>query len=324
MATLTFAKAERKQKKARIAIYGASGSGKTYTALSIATSLGKPIAFIDTERGSTSLYSDKFEFDVLELTQFHPDKFIEAIHAAEDANYGVIVIDSITHAWQEILNLVDARGGNSFTDGWGKIGTPLYKKLIDAILACKAHVIVCMRSKTEYAIEETVNASGKTVKAPKKIGTAPVMRPDTEYEFDLVCFMDEANNMTISKSRMGDTIPQRVNRPTSATGKSINQWLTSGKPEAPKTLTPLTALDEIARIIEAKDFVKTADRIRELFAYACAEIKARGMDCEGKPTSIKEAATSTDIMLGRCLNHDRTAAKMTSADDVIEGSESIH
>ncbi len=309
---LTFKKAERKQKKARIAIYGASGSGKTYTALSIATGLGKPIAFIDTERGSASLYSDKFDFDVLELAQFHPDKFIEAIHAAEDANYGVIVIDSITHAWQEILNLVDARGGNSFTDGWGKIGTPLYKKLIDAILACKAHVIVCMRSKTEYAIEETVNSHGKTVKAPKKIGTAPVMRPDTEYEFDLVCFMDEANNMTISKSRMGDTIPQRVNRPTFATGKAINQWLSSGKAEAPQQapkLTPLTALDEITRIIEADNFVKPADRIRELFNYACAEIEARGMDCEGKPNSMKEAATSTDIMLGRCLAHDRYPPK---------------
>jgi hypothetical protein len=306
---LTFTKAERKQKKARIAIYGASGSGKTYTALSIATGLGKPIAFIDTERGSASLYSDKFNFDVLELEQFHPDKFIEAIHAAEQANYGVIIIDSITHAWQEILNLVDARGGNSFTDGWGKIGTPLYKKLIDAILACKAHVIVCMRSKTEYAIEETVNASGKTVKAPKKIGTAPVMRPDTEYEFDLVCFMDEANNMTISKTRMGDTVPQRVNRPTAATGKLIAQWLMSGKEASPPpALTPLTALDEITRIIEADNFVKPADRIRELFAFACAEIKKRGMDCEGKPSSMKEAATSTDIMLGRCIDYDNKQA----------------
>lgn len=306
---LTFTKAERKQKKARIAIYGASGSGKTFTALSLATGLGKPIAFIDTERGSASLYSDKFNFDVLELEQFHPDKFIEAIHAAEQANYGVIIIDSITHAWQEILNLVDARGGNSFTDGWGKIGTPLYKKLIDAILACKAHVIVCMRSKTEYAIEETTNASGKTVKAPKKIGTAPVMRPDTEYEFDLVCFMDEANNMTISKTRMGDTVPQRVNRPTAATGKLIAQWLMSGKEAPPPpALTPSTALDEITRIIEADNFVKPADRIRELFAFACAEIKKRGMECEGKPSSMKEAATSTDIMLGRCIDYDNKQA----------------
>jgi hypothetical protein len=74
---------------------------------------------------------------------------------------------------------------------------------------------------------------------------------------------------------------------------------------APQKLTPLTALDEIGRIIEANNFVKPADRIRELFGYACAEIKARGMECEGNPNSMKEAATSTDIMLGRCLAHDR-------------------
>ena len=135
------------------------------------------------------------------------------------------------------------------------------------------------------------------------------MRPDTEYEFDLVCFMDEANNMTISKTRMGDTVPQRVNRPTAATGKLIAQWLMSGKEASPPpALTPLTALDEITRIIEADNFVKPADRIRELFAFACAEIKKRGMDCEGKPSSMKEAATSTDIMLGRCIDYDNKQA----------------
>ena len=73
----------------------------------------------------------------------------------------------------------------------------------------------------------------------------------------------------------------------------------------PAALTPLIALDEITRIIEAKDFVKTGDRIRELFTYACAEIKTRRMDCEGKPASMKEAANSTDIMLVRCLEYDR-------------------
>jgi hypothetical protein len=75
----------------------------------------------------------------------------------------------------------------------------------------------------------------------------------------------------------------------------------------PAALTLLVALDEIVRIIEANNFVAPADRIRELFGYACAEIKARGMECEGKPNSMKEAANSTDIMLGRCLAHDQQA-----------------
>jgi len=106
--------------------------------------------------------------------------------------------------------------------------------------------------------------------------------------------------------------PEELGAPVNGDGEIIEssaKIVTTEQPKqapqpAPK-LTPLTALDEITRIIEANNFVKPADRIRELFAYACAEIKARGMDCEGKPNSMKEAANSTDIMLGRCLAHDR-------------------
>lgn len=105
--------------------------------------------------------------------------------------------------------------------------------------------------------------------------------------------------------------PEELGAPVNGDGEIIESSAKLVTPEQPKQapqqakLTPLTALDEITRIIEADNFVKPADRIRELFNFACAEIKARGMDCEGKPASMKEAATSTDIMLGRCLAHDR-------------------
>jgi ABC-type dipeptide/oligopeptide/nickel transport system ATPase component len=49
-----------------MALIGVAGSGKTYTALSIAKHLGKRVAVLDTERGSASKYSDVFEFDVME------------------------------------------------------------------------------------------------------------------------------------------------------------------------------------------------------------------------------------------------------------------
>lgn len=224
--TVQFKRAMRTVKKARIAIYGPSGSGKTYTALSLATGMGGKVAFIDTERGSSQLYADKFAFDSLDLTSFHPDRFVEAIAAAEDAGYDTVIIDSLSHAWNAILDAVGARGGNTFTDGWGKIGTPLYAKLIGSILESKCHVIVCMRSKVEYEIEK--NEKGKA--EPKKIGMAPVMRADTEYEFDLVLTMDDANNATVSKTRMGDLLAQRMNRPDAAIGRKISDWLSSGAP----------------------------------------------------------------------------------------------
>lgn len=74
-----FEKATKNQIKIRLAISGASGGGKTYSSLAIATHLAKPIALIDTERGSSQKYADKFDFDVCELTDFHPARYIEAI-----------------------------------------------------------------------------------------------------------------------------------------------------------------------------------------------------------------------------------------------------
>ena len=95
MADLVFTKATKTQAKLRLALDGPSGSGKTYTALTAATAManGGKIAVIDTERGSASLYSDKFNFDVLELNTFSPEIYTKAIEAAEEAGYSVIVID---------------------------------------------------------------------------------------------------------------------------------------------------------------------------------------------------------------------------------------
>jgi KaiC/GvpD/RAD55 family RecA-like ATPase len=98
--TAQFVKASKRQSKARIVITGPTGSGKTYSALSIASALGKRVAVIDTEQGSASLYSDQFDFDVLELTgDYHPQKYVEAIKSAASAGYDVCVVDSITHEW---------------------------------------------------------------------------------------------------------------------------------------------------------------------------------------------------------------------------------
>jgi ABC-type dipeptide/oligopeptide/nickel transport system ATPase component len=101
-----FTKATKEKIKVRLALSGASGSGKTYSALAIAelvediaSHLATPVALIDTERGSSKKYADKFNFDVCELNDFHPSRYIEAIQAAEQAGYATIIVDSLSHAW---------------------------------------------------------------------------------------------------------------------------------------------------------------------------------------------------------------------------------
>lgn len=313
---LTFKKATKTEAKLRLALIGTSGSGKTFTALTFATALaptGK-IAVIDTERGSASKYADKFSFDALDLDTFAPAKYVEAIAAAQAAGYEVLVIDSLSHAWSGkdgALEMVDkaakrSQSGNSFT-AWRDV-TPEHNRMVDAIVGANMHVIVTLRAKTEYVME--ANAHGKVT--PRKIGLAPVQRDGMEYEFDVVGTMNDENTLVISKTRCSDLSGGVYEKPNGKVTDALKAWLTGAKPEpkATNVLTPpkptlLTALDEITRIIEANNFVAPADRIRELFGYACAEIKTRRMDCEGKPASMKEAANSTDIMLVRCLEYDR-------------------
>jgi predicted ATP-dependent serine protease len=158
---MMFKKATKENLKLRLALSGASGSGKTYSALSIASHLGKRIAVIDTERGSASKYADLFSFDTCELTNYHPSKYIEAIKSAEENGYEILVIDSLSQAWFSELELAGGR-----FDGWSKV-RPLARKLLDAMIGSKCHIIATMRSKTEWLIEEN-QKNGKASYSPKK------------------------------------------------------------------------------------------------------------------------------------------------------------
>jgi len=141
-----FKKATKAAAKLRAAVFGPSGAGKTFTSLRVATGLadGKPIAFIDTERGSAVKYSDRFQFDVLELEDRSVAGYCEAIELAEKGGYSVLIIDSLTHAWQELLEEIERLAkakyrGNTWS-AWSE-GTPLQRKLIDAILGFPGHIM---------------------------------------------------------------------------------------------------------------------------------------------------------------------------------------
>lgn len=248
--TLTFQKATKKRAKARIAIDGPSGSGKTWTALEAATVLaeGGKIAVIDTERGSASLYSDYFAFDVLELTTFSPQLYVEAIEAAELGGYAVVVIDSLSHAWEGeggALEMVDHAVAKSQSKNtyfaWRDV-TPIHRQLVDAMLQSPCHVVATMRSKTEYVIES--NDKGK--QTPRKVGMAPIQRAGMEYEFTLVGDMDLDHRISISKSRCTAMADAVETKPGAKFWGRFLAWLNDGgeapapaqdKP-APQSVTP--------------------------------------------------------------------------------------
>ena len=227
---MAFQRATKKQSRLRLALIGPSGSGKTYTALRVAQYLGEKVAVIDTERGSASKYADEFTFDTNEPESFHPQKYIDAIREAEEAGYGVLVIDSLSHAWMGkdgALELLDrsvkrSQSGNSFA-AWREV-TPLHNALVDAMLQSRCHIIVTMRAKTEYILE--TNDKGKQV--PRKVGMAPVQRDGLEYEFDVVADMDLDNNLIVSKTRCKALSGALIPKPGKELADTLLAWLTDG------------------------------------------------------------------------------------------------
>jgi hypothetical protein len=219
-----FKKATKTQSRLRLALSGPSGSGKTYSALSIAKHLGKTIAVIDTEHNSAIKYADKFDFDVENLTDHHPAKYVEAIKEAGKAEYDVIIIDSLSHAWFKELELA----GKGF-DGWKNV-RPLERALIDAMLSTPCHVIATMRSKTEYVMEEYTKKNGDRGTAPNKVGLAPIQTSGIEYEFDLAGEINLEHILTISKSRCPELSNQTFLNPGQELAESLRAWLTDGAP----------------------------------------------------------------------------------------------
>lgn len=227
-----FTKATKAQAKARIAMHGPAGSGKTYTALQWASVLanGGKIAVVDTERNSASLYADQFEFDVLAFNPpYHPERLIEVLDVAESEGYAVVIIDSLSHYWSgaggvlEIVDEAKSRFKGNTMQAW-MVGTPLQQKMIDRILSHPAHIIATMRSKTDWQIE---NDGGRV--SPMKVGLAPQQRDGVEYEFTLVLDIDIKHRASVTKSRYAAIADRTFDtKETKQAAQQVLSWLQEG------------------------------------------------------------------------------------------------
>lgn len=255
MSRFVVVKAERIKLKARIGLTGVTNGGKTYTALMIAKGLliaeglltpdGKPdwskVAVIDSERKRSLFYADIPEFGQFLFIEFkppyHPNDYIEAVEAALEAGAEIIIIDSLSHAWNGsggVLEIVrertdNSRNKNSFSDGWGGRGggTDLQNNLIDNILSANAHIIATFRQKMEYVMERDENGKARIT----KMGTKAVQKDDLEYEFDITLKLDNNHRAEIIKNTVKFLKNQgEILEPITETfGKNLGDYLASGK-----------------------------------------------------------------------------------------------
>lgn len=231
--TMQLKKATRKQVKLKVGFSGASGFGKTYSALLMAygvTGDWSKIAVIDTENGSADLYANLGDYNTLTLAPpFSPERYIEAIKTCENAGVEVIIIDSITHEWEGeggCLDIQEKLGGR-YQD-WAKV-TPRHKAFINAILQSKCHVFTTVRRKQDYEMNK--DDKGRTT--VQKVGTKEVTREGFEYEITLNFeFVNDNHMVKASKDRTG----LFMNKPefviTPETGVQLMKWASEGVDEA--------------------------------------------------------------------------------------------
>ena len=217
--------AQRKRAKIKMGLQGPSGSGKTMGALLTAFGLcgdWNRVAIVDTENHSAELYAHLGTYNVLALNgPYTPEKYIQAIELCEKAGMEVIIIDSVTHEWENLLEYHSSLQGNSFTN-WGKI-TPRHNDFVQKILQSPCHIISTTRTKQDYVLNER---NGKMV--PEKVGLKSVQRDGLEYEFTLVFDLDMKNNATASKDRTRLFFGKPEQKLSLETGKLIREWCNTG------------------------------------------------------------------------------------------------
>ena len=264
----------------RAGICGPTGSGKTKTGLILGTRMVErlglgPLYVIDSENKSALRYAYsprsrqgyRFKHVAMPEDDYSPSAYMAALDFCESQGAGVILIDSLSHAWNGIngvLEQVDqvterSRSKNAFSEGW-KTMTPIHNRLIQRMLGSSAHVIFTLRAKTDWVLQE--NERGK--REPHKVGLAPVQREGVDYEPDLFFDMTVPDNaLIVSKSRC-DRLTQGeiVKRPGVELADVIIDWIEDSEPSKAARTLGEAVNQAVAEGIRAAD-ERSAERYKE-------------------------------------------------------------
>jgi len=318
----SFRKAVRSNVSLLIGLAGASGAGKTYTAMRLASGIAgsKRFCVIDTENGRASHYADAFDFDVLELREpFTPHSYAEAIKAADDAGYPVIVVDSASHEYAGSGGVLDMQE-EEFTRMGARDSAKMlswvkpkmeHKKMMQRLLQTKAHLILCFRAEAKI---EVVKEDGKTKIVPKKSlvgldGWIPVTEKTVPFELtvSLLLTPDKPGIPHPIKLQEQHKALFPLDKPiTEDSGKLIAQWAAGGKnaespaagqPVAPSSAT--TAPVDSAPIPDDDKIIADVDAwiVKRKFK-AAADIASFITDADKKQATLDRIQAAFDLAKG--------------------------
>lgn len=237
----TFTPAVRHEMPLTLGIMAASGHGKTFTALSLATNLigadlspeelEAKIAVIDTEGGKSALYAkgSPYYFSMVTLPDYSHDTYIAAIEAAIAQGFKAIILDGYSDYWEWCLEEIDrlqrTKQARDKRDAWATI-TPLHNAFIKRIRGCPVHLLVTVRMKPHYEMVDDPNRAGK--KVMQRAGVSPVAREGFEHHFDVVLAMEEEAFAMVTKTRCSTLFGQKIARPGAELAMLLKDWVETG------------------------------------------------------------------------------------------------
>lgn len=304
---MAFVKAVREKVYVKVLLTGASGSGKSQSALELATGLsrkcGSDIAYIGTEGDRDKLYAQckskhgeySFEYDLLQLSDpFTTDKYIAAINEALNAGYKIIIIDGLSAEWQWMNDVHSKMPGNSFTN-WGKL-KPKHRELIDKILMAPAHVLCCARGKDEWLLEDK---NGKQV--PKKVGLGSQTDKDISYEMMLSLQIDQDTHVAhADKDNTGLWDENRYTVISAKDGEDLYDWCDKGEvptqkpPVIQKNVEPTYDIDDELKSVK-QEIIKLCTSLGGTKNEALmTELKK--FTANGNPNAIKDVQKAKDCL----------------------------
>lgn len=280
-----FAAAEKEARPVRALLDGPPGSGRTLTALRMASALGESIAVIDTERGKSKQYADQVAFDVIEMETFDPRELCLALYAA--AHYDVVVLDCWSAFWAGPEGIRDQvgkkaagmRGGAAANKDavWQEI-RPLERQSLDAVLAFPGHVVATLRNRVEFVLE--TDAQGRTV--PIRAAGRAEARDGLEYEVDFTGSLLPTHELLVTKSNAPGLSNELFTDPVEV-GKQLRVWAETGVDRAPR-------VDFLRRAYDgAATYESLSELAREI--QACRASKMAALDPAGNPTTLGDVVS---------------------------------
>lgn len=231
-----FKKLENNRPFLKLALEGFAGDGKSFTASEIATGVHKligstkPIAIFDTEKAFKAL---KWKFDEagIEIMHEEDERSLSALNQAikwcEAGNADILIIDSITHVWEEFLKAYLNRpdkNGNPFKrtrlefQDWGVL-KPQWKELFSTpFVMAKCHIIFTGRAGYEYTDEKNEETGKREI---FKSGIKMKAETETAFEPDILVLMQKVTDLISDKKSIYREAMVVKDRTTQIDGKTF-------------------------------------------------------------------------------------------------------